>query len=192
MAKTHKLPQRKRLPLASLIDNPRNTQVHPLSQINMIAESVKTHGQVGPIVARAANMMLISGHGVAAGMRLAGETEADVYLWDVDQQTADRFMVAANQLAKLSRTDDERLRELLEGVPSEDLAALGFKQDEVEKLRAQDDPDLFIKEIETDDVRDRCWVVITASLEYQAAILKHMQQLEGVGDIQVELGTTPM
>lgn len=182
-----------RLALKMLTPHPKNPNVHPISQLDALVASIKQFGQPRPILVRAANKMIIGGHGVYEALRRSGADEADVLLWDVDQETADRFMVADNRLGEMSRRDDDLIRDLLKDMPAELLPAIGYSQDDVDKLFTDhEDPELLIKAVETEDVLDTFWITIRGPLGQQAFALKRLRELmadlPGVG---VELGTTP-
>lgn len=181
------------LPIDQVIPNPRNDNQHSLTQIDHLVASVREFGQPRPVLARAANRMLISGHGVHAAMKAAGKTEIEVLLWDVDQRTADRFLLADNQLSTLSSVDQARRRELLADVGMDDVKALGFVPDEVEKLlKAHEESELEIVEIDTSDVADTFWINIVGPLQHQAVALKRLQEvMADLPGVEVQLGTTP-
>lgn len=187
-------PVTKKLPLDSLVDNPKNYKIHPINQLEAIAAAIRERGQLGIILVRTKNRMIITGHATRAAMRLAGETDGLCQMWDVDQATADRAMVADNRLAELGKNDEERLAELLRDVPTDSLQAMGFEQDEAEKLLAADkaDEDLLIREIETGTITDTFWITVRGPLPLQPFALERLRDLmvEFPG-IEVELGTTP-
>lgn len=183
-----------RLPIGDLIPNPRNDNTHPLTQVEMLAASYKEFGQTRPILALALNRMIIAGEGLWLGMKHAGAKQVDVLLWDTDQRTADRYLIADNQLGTRSRIDPARRRELLEeiGGSADDLKALGFLPDDVEKLLSEHrDASLEIQEIDTSTVHDTFWISITGPLKYQPMVVKHQEALKDIPGVQVQLGTTP-
>ena len=57
--------------------------------------------------------MIIAGHGVHQAMAELGRTDIEVLLWDVDQATADQYLIADNRFSELSNSDPARRRELL-------------------------------------------------------------------------------
>lgn len=182
---------RKIYPIDKVIPNPRNDNVHPRAQIDLLIESIRQFGQVGAVLTRKANKMLIAGHAVHQAMREAGEQNIEVDEWDVDQRTADAFLVADNRFSELSRIDPDRRRSILAELGDEfDFAAIGFTDDEVTDLLKGDD-DLDIVEVETEDVGDTFWISVRGPLAQQAMALRRledaMQDLEGV---EVDLGTT--
>ena len=86
---------------------------HPRSQIDLLKQSIERFGQPKPILARTANHMIIAGHGVHRAMAELGRTDIEVLLWDVDQATADQYLIADNRFSELSNSDPARRQELL-------------------------------------------------------------------------------
>ncbi len=79
--------------------------------------------------------MIIAGHGVKIACERAGLTQIRTVLWDVDQATADAFMLGDNRLAELGGVDADCVRELLHEYGLADVEAIGFSAAEVEELR---------------------------------------------------------
>lgn len=183
-------PRRQTLGIDAIIPNPRNDNVHPQSQIDLLVESIKRFGQPRPILARLANRMIIGGHGVWLAMRQAGELQIDVLLWDVDQRTADAFLVADNRFTELSHIDVERRRELLSAFTAEEALALGFQASDLEQLAGGAAP-LLVTEVDTDQVADTFWISVRGPLEHQALALQRLNELMGdLPGVEVQLGTT--
>lgn len=180
----------KTLPIASLIVNPRNPRRHSADQVARLAASLSDRGQLMPVMARAANHMLIVGHGVCEAARQLGWTEIRVLLWDVDQATADRYMLADNRLSDLSTHDAERVAELLREIAPDDWLGVGFTPAEAERLFGRmDDDALEIREVATDAVRDDFWVSVTGPLKMQALVLDRIRVLmQDFPDVSVDLG----
>ncbi|HVH77173.1 MAG TPA: hypothetical protein VM755_19835 [Stellaceae bacterium] len=114
-------------------------------------------------------------------------------MWEVDQATADGYLVADNRLGELSHADLERRRELLvdfrEAFGDGDFSALGFTLPEVEKLLKEAEA-IEIREIETKPVADTFWITVRGPLASQAYALQRLQELMAeLPDVSVELGT---
>lgn len=140
---------------------------------------------------RKANQMIIGGHGVKIAMMELGLTDIDCLLWDVDQRTADKFMLADNRFGELSHSDPTRRRALLEGIEEDEFASLGFLPDDVAALMGYDDA-VAVHEIDTDSVDDRFWISVYGDLRYQAEALQRLQQLMAdLPGVEVDLGVTP-
>ena len=123
------------LPIDTLIANPRNPNKHPEEQINRLMAALRKDGQTKPVLVRKANNMLIAGHGVTMAMRRLASRDP-VLLWDVDQATADRYMLADNRLGHLSSHDDDMVADLLREIDRGDWLAAGYSDSEAEKLLA--------------------------------------------------------
>ena len=179
-----------RLSPGALVPNPRNPRTHPPEQIERLAESLKRDGQTKPVLARRDNLMLIAGHGVTEAARRLALPEVAVLLWDVDQATADRVMLADNQFGDLSRNDKAMMAELLGEIDQADYLATGFGADEVAKLLAAFEGTIEVAEVETGDVADEFWINCRGPLALQAEVLARIKTLLGEYDqVTVELGT---
>ncbi len=99
--------------VSSLVPNPRNPRSHPEVQIGRLAASIRRFGQTRPVLVRRENRMIVAGHGVALACARACLADIRVVLWDVDQATADAFMLGDNRLGQLGEDDSDRIRELL-------------------------------------------------------------------------------
>jgi hypothetical protein len=123
-------------------------------------------------------------------MHELGLPEIEVIFWDVDQKTADEFLLADNRLAEHSHFDRERTRNLLEEAPAEAYPALGFTDEEVAALLNEAGPSISVVEIDTDRVDDRFWINVRGPLPQQAQALRRLRQLmTELPDVEVELGT---
>jgi hypothetical protein len=131
-------------------------------------------------------------HGVHQAMMLAGEDHIVVDLWDVDQRTADAFLVADNRLGELSHPDVDRRRDLLRDLEldGEDFAAIGFLPAEVEKLFADDPGSIAVREIQTTEIIDTFWITVRGPMPQQAFALRRLRELLAeLPGVEVELGT---
>jgi hypothetical protein len=156
----------------------------------MLAASLRKYGQPKPILVRKANRMIAAGHGLVAAAKLAGLTEITCALWDVDQATADAYMVADNRLGDLSEHDPDLLGVLLGEVGDSDLFAMGFTEDDIDGLFGASDP-IKVQEIDSSSVEDRFWISVKGPLAAQAEALERLKKVMAeLRDIEVELGTT--
>lgn len=125
---------------------PENYNDHPADQIVALQDSVGMFGQVKPVVVWprpdvAGRFFCLAGHGVLAGLRLAGvdQVRASVVPDDWDRALALAYAAADNETARLSRPDRDRLAHLLARVHAEAPAAVdvvGLDQAEVDRLLA--------------------------------------------------------
>jgi len=180
---------RRSVAIGDVIHNPRNDNIHPQTQIDLLAESYKRFGQVRPILVRAQNRMIIAGHGVHLALRQAGATSVDIILWDVDQRTADGFLLADNRFGELSHRDPERRRDLLSEFDEEEFASMGFLAAEVEQLLQNTDA-LPVHEVETTTIEDTFWIAVRGPLSQQAQALRRISEvMSELPDVEVDLGT---
>jgi len=182
-------PKRQTLPIDRVVPNPRNDNIHPQSQIDLLVESIRGFGQPRAILVRQENRMIISGHGVWEAMKQAGESEVDCFVWDVDQRTADAFLLADNRFHELSRIDPERRRELLTQFTELEFASMGFLADDMADLLEAPEP-LVIQEMETGPVTDTFWISVRGPLAQQAPALQRIREIMAeLPEVEVELGT---
>lgn len=178
---------------SSLVANPRNPRIHPQEQLERLAASLRQFGKPKPVLARKANKMLIAGHGVTEAAKLALLDKIDVVLWDIDQATADAFMLADNRQGELSYNDDQRVAELLGELGEIDKMAVGFSEEEAAQIMEgleSDIEELSIDELDTSRVDDRFWITIRGPLTVQDKVLKKMKaELKDLDGVEVDLGT---
>ncbi len=169
--------QERSLPIGSLVPNPRNPRTHPEGQLQKLTASIRRFGQPRPVLARRANRMIIAGHGVKIACERAGLTQIRTVLWDVDQATADAFMLGDNRLGQLGSDDAERVRALLRELGLTDVEAIGYSAAEVDELLADTSEDIDVLEIQTGEVADRFWISVRGPLKDQAGALKRRQTM---------------
>lgn len=116
-------------PVSALRPHPRNPR---RGNVNLIAESLKHHGQYRPIVVqRSTGFILAGNHTFQACTSLGWKTVAVTYL-DVDDATAERILLADNRTSDLATYDDNALASLLHSLP--DLDGTGFTQIDLDNL----------------------------------------------------------
>jgi ParB-like nuclease domain len=179
------------VPVGDLRPNPRNPNKHSEDQINRLMASLRRDGQTRPVLARKANRMLIGGHGVHTSVRRLQWPEIAVLFLDVDQQTADRIMLADDRLAALSELDDRRVADLMKEIGEGDWLATGYSVEEANKLLSSSEiADIEVYEIETSTVTDDFWVAVRGPLAMQAEVLEKMKLLLGeFPSVKIEIGT---
>ena len=183
-----------RLPISSLLANPRNPRRHDETQLARLTASLLRFGQTKPILVRTDNHMIVAGHGIMQAAERAGFAEVDAILWDADQKTADAYMLADNRLSDLSSHDDDRVAALLRDIDEMDWLAVGFTDDEAQALLDDAVGDSIpVVEVETGTVEDRFWISVRGPLVQQAEALQRLKAfMREVPGITVELGTVPM
>ncbi|MEY5098779.1 MAG: hypothetical protein RJA36_1498 [Pseudomonadota bacterium] len=177
--------------LSSLVPNPKNAKTHPREQLERLGASIREFGQPKRILVRAANKMIVAGHGVWEAMRLAGLSEINVALWEVPQRVADAFMLGDNRLADLGQNDTAKAAQLLREIDEELWLAVGYSDEEAEKeIAALEEQDVDVITIDTSAVDDQFWIVVKGPLAQQADALLRLQTVMGeLPDVTVSIGT---
>jgi ParB-like chromosome segregation protein Spo0J len=116
----------RRVRAADLRPNPRNWRVHPPQQQEALRGVLAEVGYADALLARElpdGTLMLVDGH-------LRAETTPDslvpVLVLDVDEAEADKILLTLDPLAGMATASDERLRELLAEVQTENAAVRGL------------------------------------------------------------------
>jgi len=177
-----------RVSLSSVVPNPRNPRIHPEAQLERLVASVRRFGQPRPILVRRANRMIVAGHGIHEACRRAGLRDIQAVLWDVDEATADAFMLGDNRLAQLGHDDRSRIEAILGEIAADDLEAVGYSAAEVEQLLGDAARDIDVVEVPVGEVADRFWISIRGPLREQAAALQQLQRaLRDLPEVEVEV-----
>jgi ParB-like chromosome segregation protein Spo0J len=187
----HKEAQLANLPIDELVDNPRNPNKHPDEQLERLMAELRLDGQTRPLLARAENRMLVTGHGVRLAARKLGWSHIRVLLWDVDQATADRHMLGDNRLGELSYRDDDLVAALLRDIDSTDWLASGYSAAEVDKILGDSkDREIKVYEISADDALDQFWISVRGPMAKQADVLQQIKVLlREFPEVDIDLST---
>src|SRR3954469_23983664 len=115
----------RRAKLSELHTDPANARRHDERNLAAIADSIRTFGQVEPLVVQKSTGKVIGGNGRLEVLRKAGATECDVVEVDVNDTQAAALAIALNRTAELASWDDESLAAILKSLPDDALAATG-------------------------------------------------------------------
>lgn len=123
--------------LTTYHQNPRK------GNINTLKQSLKTNRQFRPLVVNKGthtgrpNEILVGNHTYLAAVSLDGTPDEfptlDCYVIDVDDQQAQRIVLADNRTSDLATYDNDTLLELLE--TTDDLDGTGYEEDDLELLQ---------------------------------------------------------
>lgn len=117
--------------------NPRNPNMHPESQLTLLAKIIEAQGWRSPITVSRRSGFVVRGHGRLAAARLLGKTEVPVDWQDYEHEAAEwADLVADNRLAELAVLDMTALKDMLEEIDTGafDLELTGFTSHELESL----------------------------------------------------------
>jgi hypothetical protein len=128
--------QLRRVALADLHHDPANARLHDERNLETIRASLKTFGQVEPLVVQKGTNKVIGGNGRLSALLAMGEQECDVVEVDLDNVSAVGLGIALNRTAELAEWDDAALASTLKALQDEefDLAGIGYTGDEVQNL----------------------------------------------------------
>lgn len=125
------------LPIALIDGHERNYNQHPEAQVKRLAKSVEKFSQVRGVVGQwqpSGRYLCLAGHGVLAGMKMAGKETARVALvpdsWSPAKCLA--YLAADNELGRGAVADQVALEALVQDVAlsDEDLAMLAAGSEE--------------------------------------------------------------
>lgn len=140
---TYDLARNVTIPLDRLRAHPENYQHHDPVQIERLALSLRTFGQVADIVVHAqadGSYVTVAGHGLAEAARSESwpSLQAVVFPVETPQEIIVAYLVADNELARLADPDQVALAALLDRYREGDipLEALGYTTNELDDLVA--------------------------------------------------------
>lgn len=117
-------------PITDLKPHPANART---GAVDVIADSLRRHGQYRPIVVTTTGTIL-AGHHVVMAAQSLGWSTIDAHVVDVDEETARGILVADNRLSDIASYDTAALTDLLHSLP--DLDGTGFDPDELNSLES--------------------------------------------------------
>ena len=134
---TEMTPTNQTIQLSEYRPHPRNYNRHPAAQVERIAHSLATFGQVRSVVVWRGT--ILAGHGVVEAARSLGwgELRADVLPDEYPEHLALAYVAADNELSRLSDPDLAQLASILDEAKQTDeelLRAIGYDDKEFEEL----------------------------------------------------------
>lgn len=119
------------IPLALMTLDPRNHNQHSETSISRLAGSLRTYGQLKPIVVQrqADDIVIRSGNGTYQAAQSLGWTHLAAVVAEVNDATATGWAITDNQSAKYSTIDQAVLAELLKEVEFTDPELLLMEAD---------------------------------------------------------------
>ena len=135
-----------------LIPYARNARVHDEAQITKLAASIKEFGFTLPILIDKKNGV-ICGHGRLLGAKKVGLDEIPCVVCDGWEDAKKRaYILADNRLTQDSYWDYDMLKIEVEDLKSQgfDFSAIGFDEDEIDKITSNELDDSFFEDVEGD------------------------------------------
>lgn len=106
----------KKIKVSSLKEDPKNLREHSLTNIEMIKNSIKTHGQYKPLIVDKQTMIVKAGNGRLRALKQLGYEQCYVVLTNA----TDSLAVIDNRLNELSEWNDNQINNWLVNEKSND------------------------------------------------------------------------
>ena len=127
-------------PVANLRPYSRNPRRHTRDGIAAIAKSIERFGFRAPILVDAKTRTIVAGHGRLQAAELLGLKEVPVVpISDMSAEERRAYVIADNRLVDLSDWDENLLTEELRTLEAENLASLGFTEQELVDMGVGDE-----------------------------------------------------
>lgn len=137
--------------ITSLKENPKNPNLHPEAQIELLAEIIKKTGWRSPITVSNLSGFIVKGHGRLQAAKKAGLTHVPVeYQNFQDNEEEIAALLADNKMAEFAEIDRSQLLELFEDFNMENLNLTGYTQDDLQKYFEDYDVDEIPEDIPLD------------------------------------------
>ena len=103
--------------LEELKENPKNPNVHPENQIELLGQIITRQGWRNPITVSIRSGLIVRGHGRLIAAKKAGLTEAPVDFQFYENEEAEwADLIADNRISELSEIDKKLLNEILSDI----------------------------------------------------------------------------
>jgi ParB-like chromosome segregation protein Spo0J len=145
-------------PLLTDIDSVRpHPENYSNGDVELIMESIMVSGMYRPIYVQKSSGFIVAGNHTWLACKELGAEKIPVVVLDVDDITAERLMVADNEIARKARPDTGQLVKLLEDLQQHDsLMGTGITDRELEQLKALADMPLELP----DDATRKMWPTV--------------------------------
>jgi ParB-like chromosome segregation protein Spo0J len=118
--------------LEKAIENPRNPNKHPDTQIKLLANIMKVQGWRNPITISKLSGFITKGAGRRKAALLNGWTQAPFDYQDYENEAAEYAdLIADNRIAELAEPDLDLLKDILESIEGLDAELTGYDPDEL-------------------------------------------------------------
>jgi len=125
------------VPAAQIIPNPRNPNMHPVRQVEVLAKIIRAQGWRAPITVSLRSGFVVRGHGRLQAALKAGLEDVPVDYQDYADEAAEwADLVADNRIAELAEMDMELLAKSMKEIEAGDfdMTLTGYDIGELAKL----------------------------------------------------------
>ena len=141
--------------LEKAIENPRNPNKHPETQIKLLANIMKVQGWRNPITISKLSGFITKGAGRRKAALLNGWTQAPFDYQDYENEAAEYAdLIADNRIAELAEPDLDLVKEILESIEGLDAELTGYDPDELTKMLDTSPPNIDFKEYDESTADD--------------------------------------
>lgn len=123
--------------IETLVPNPKNPNLHPDAQIQLLGRIIRQTGWRQPITISKRSGFIVKGHGRLLAARLEGMKEAPVDYQNYTNEAEEYAdLVADNRIAELAETDNKLLADIFADIDTGEIPMelTGYTEDEVESL----------------------------------------------------------
>jgi len=128
------------VPIGSLSPDPKNPRTHSRDNLEAIRHSIKTHGQVEPLVVQQSRNMVIAGNARLGVMKELKYKTVKIVRLDVTDTDARKLSISLNRSGELASWDEAVLTSHLEDLAKFEenfnVHELGFSKEQMEELMA--------------------------------------------------------
>lgn len=123
------------VPISSLVFDPENARDHPDRNMDAIRASLKSYGQVKPVVVRKSTRVVVAGNGTLQAAKDLGWTEIAATFVDMNEIEAAGFGLADNRTAELAKWNFEVVNRLDRLLQTHNHVNVGWSVEELQVLR---------------------------------------------------------
>jgi DNA modification methylase len=134
-------------PIAQLVPDAANARRHGPKNLDAIKASLTRWGQRAPIVVQRKGNIVRAGNGRLEAAKALGWTHLAAVVVDDDSADAVAFALADNRTAELAEWDDATLATLLDSMPKDLAAEVGFDQADIDELMRELTPEVVEDEV---------------------------------------------
>lgn len=123
--------------IMKVIPNPKNPNMHPERQIEILSQVIKAQGWRKPITVSKRSGFVVSGHGRLQAALLLGAVQVPVDYQDYANEAEEYAdLVADNRIAELSSVDEDLLIDILNEINDTDIDTIltGYEYHEIDDL----------------------------------------------------------
>lgn len=132
------------VPIHEIIPNPKNRNIHPENQIDLLCKIIQAQGFREPLIVSVRSGFLIAGHGRLAAAKKLGMEKLPVIRQHFDSEAQEyQHMVSDNEIARWANLDVEGLRSDIKefSLDEFDIEILGiedFKIEDIDKTEKEE------------------------------------------------------